>query len=613
MIRALLDAIETYVAVLDRQGRVVLVNKAVERATGVAPDDLRGRDAWNALCREDESDPVRVALRGLWSGETPVQFESHVGAERGGRLVTWTGAVLPSDGDVGGHALCSGIDVTELRETKATLQERTYELNERIKELHCLYEISSLVQDLDAELGQILQGIVDLIPPAWQYPDAACARITLDGLSVQTRDFAETTWKQSREIMVGGKPVGALEVCYRSAKPQRDEGPFLKEERSLINVIAERIEEVVERKAAAAALKDSEELHRMTLSNISDAVFITDDRGAFTYVCSNVHVLFGYSQEEVSAFGRISALLGQDVFDPGELAKAGEIPNIERMVTDKGGVQHDLLVNVKRVSIQGGSVLYTCRDVTALKRAEEQLRRQQTELAHVSRLSTMGEMASGLAHELNQPLSAIVNYSKGCARRLASKVGNTDELAGVMHQVAAEAERAGEIVRRLRSFVQKKESRRAEVDVNEMVREALALVSAEARHNSVAIRFEPAESLPLVSADVVQVQQVIVNLTRNALDAMADVDPAARRLIVRTSASGSGAIEIVVCDSGHGVPAALADRIFDPFFSTKPEGMGVGLSISKSIIEAHGGQLRSEPNPDGGMTFRFELPARTNS
>jgi PAS domain S-box-containing protein len=249
-------------------------------------------------------------------------------------------------------------------------------------------------------------------------------------------------------------------------------------------------------------------------------------------------------------------------------------------------------------------------DLTDRKRAEEAARQHQAELAHVARLGTMGGMAAGLAHELNQPLAAIVSYARGCIRRIRGGA-EPPELIEALEHIATQAVRAGEVIRRIRNFARKEEPKREPVDVNELVREAVRFSESEARKQEVAIRLSLTARLPLVEADSVQVEQVLINLLRNAFDATRDSDSDRAEVLVETALDGRDGVVVRVRDWGKGILPAIADRVFDPFFTTKPTGLGMGLSISRSLIEAHGGRLWATPNPDRGTTFHFTLPLAT--
>jgi C4-dicarboxylate-specific signal transduction histidine kinase len=243
------------------------------------------------------------------------------------------------------------------------------------------------------------------------------------------------------------------------------------------------------------------------------------------------------------------------------------------------------------------------------ERAEEFARARHEELAHLSRLNTLGEMASSLAHELNQPLTAIVAYTRSCLRRMSDdrwedeEVRNEIELE--MQKAADQAKRGAEIIQRLRRLVSKRDPERVAFRMNESIREVTELVAAELRANRVELYLELDESLPTVSADRVQIEQVLLNLLRNGIEAMAN---AGGKLRVRSARDVQNNIEVKVIDSGTGADAKTLGHVFDPFFSTKGAGLGLGLSISRSIIESHHGKFSVAPNLDRGLTFRFTLP-----
>lgn len=246
------------------------------------------------------------------------------------------------------------------------------------------------------------------------------------------------------------------------------------------------------------------------------------------------------------------------------------------------------------------------RDITVRKEAEADAREQRERLAHVDRLSTMGEMASGIAHEINQPLTAIATYARATRRMLEKGLGSVEELGATLEQIGKQAERAGEVIRRLRAFMRKRESINEQVDLNEQLRVVIRLAEVDARHHDCRIDAELAADLPAVHADAVQIQQVALNLIRNAIDAT-EALPASRRVIhVRTRLPAPDRVEVQVEDQGPGV--VDPDRLFTPFFTTKHEGMGLGLSISSSIVTAHGGRLWHEPGGEGGARFCFNLP-----
>ena len=248
------------------------------------------------------------------------------------------------------------------------------------------------------------------------------------------------------------------------------------------------------------------------------------------------------------------------------------------------------------------------RDITAVRRAEQQSRQHQAELVHVSRLSTMGEVATGMAHELNQPLSAIVNYANGCTRRMQSGAGQTQELLGALAQITSQAQRASEIIRRLRALVGKQPPIRADADLNALVQEVCSFLEFETAKLGVQIELDLAPGPIPVHVDLVQIEQVLLNLMSNALDALEETPEAARRLLIRTQGNLDGEVRVSVEDSGPGIDGERLARLFDPFFTTKEVGMGMGLTISQTILENHGGRIWAESEPGRGTVFHVALP-----
>jgi C4-dicarboxylate-specific signal transduction histidine kinase len=245
----------------------------------------------------------------------------------------------------------------------------------------------------------------------------------------------------------------------------------------------------------------------------------------------------------------------------------------------------------------------------AQKQRVEEARRHQEELLHAARLSTLGEMAWGIVHELNQPLAAIGNYSNACLGLLQSEVPDVPRITRNLQQVVSQSERAGAIIRKMRALVQKKELQLAPVNLNEAIRSILLLVRSEMADQAVQLKLQLTEPLPPVLADAVQMEQVVLNLTRNALEALDGVEEPSRLLTIRTKVIEGDRVQMEVCDTGVGLPAGEPHRIFEPFFTTKANGLGLGLSISRSIVHMHQGSLAATRNPERGSTFSVTLPA----
>jgi two-component system sensor kinase FixL len=372
-----------------------------------------------------------------------------------------------------------------------------------------------------------------------------------------------------------------------------------------------------EQKQLEEALRTREGHFRSILDTIPDAMIVIDGRGIMQFFGTAAERQFGYTVQE--AIGQNVSILmpyPDRARHDGYLERyraTGErhIIGIGRIVTGKrkDGTTFPMHLSIGEMQ-SGGETYFTgfVRDLTEYQQTQTRLQELQSELVHVSRLSAMGEMASALAHELNQPLSAISNYMKG-SRRLLS--GTTDPNAAkievALDRAAEQAIRAGQIIRRLRDFVSRGESEKRVERVSKLIEEAGALGLTGAREQGVSLHFNLDPDCDTVLVDRVQIQQVLVNLFRNALEAMAG--SARRELVTTNTKVGEDMIEIAVSDTGHGIDDENRSGLFQTFFTTKETGMGVGLSISRTIVEAHGGRMWAENNPSGGATFRFTLPA----
>jgi C4-dicarboxylate-specific signal transduction histidine kinase len=245
------------------------------------------------------------------------------------------------------------------------------------------------------------------------------------------------------------------------------------------------------------------------------------------------------------------------------------------------------------------------------QRAEEALQTARSELAHVSRVMTLGELTASIAHEVNQPLAAVVTNAQACLRWLALETPRPDEARAAVERIVRDSNRASEVIQRIRALAKKAEPQMVALDINDVIREAISLEQREMLSQRVSLRTELASALPPVLGDRVQLQQVVINLVMNALEAMAPVTDRPRDMLIRSQQDDANEVLVAVRDSGMGIDSENADRLFNAFFTTKPTGMGMGLSISRSIIVAHGGRLWVSPNADHGATFQFTLPSNS--
>jgi two-component system sensor kinase FixL len=408
-------------------------------------------------------------------------------------------------------------------------------------------------------------------------------------------------------------------VVQRFERKRRAAERELDELRRVERAIAERTarqheEELVETRRAVERLADA----------TPHILYVFDARErTITYVNRQMTRILGYAVEKALGDGLpflLSAIHPEDLAHTIEGAQ-------ERLahVPEHGVVEAELRVrhadgtwrwihsrNIVFTRTDDGTphqILGTAQDISERRQADERMRAHEAQLAHVLRVSSLGEMATGLAHELNQPLASIVGYAKGCARRLRTGKAAPESFLDVMEQIAGEALRAGEIIRRLRTLVRKEEPLRESVEPNELVRGVARLLEPEARRLGVRIELRLALELPKLEVDRIQIEQVVMNLARNGFDAMSETPESARVLTVHTSRAGDASVQISVSDRGKGLNGADLQRIFEPFFTTKASGLGMGLSISRSIAEAHAGRLSaSSNNDDCGATFTLVLP-----
>jgi two-component system sensor kinase FixL len=419
---------------------------------------------------------------------------------------------------------------------------------------------------------------------------------------------------------------GYFDISYRLSKATglaqwvRLRGSPVRDQDGMPRHLSGIVLDIDEEKQLEESLRTREGHLQSILETIPDAMIVIDRNGIMQYFSSAAKRQFGYSEQE--AIGQnVSTLMPNPDRSrhDGYLARylsTGErhIIGIGRIVTGqrKDGTTFPMHLSIGEM--QSGGVPYFTgfvRDLTEHQQTQARLQELQSVLVHVSRLSAMGEMASALAHELNQPLAAISNYMKGSRRLLAASPDpNRSKIENALDRAAEQAIRAGQIIRRLRDFVSRGESEKRIESLSKLIEEAGALGLAGAREQGVQLRFNLNPQHDLVLVDRVQIQQVLVNLFRNALEAMAQSSQ--RHLLASNTPVTDDMIEIAVSDTGSGFQDDVQQNLFQTFFTTKETGMGVGLSISRSIIEAHGGRMWAEGNASGGATFRFTLPAASS-
>ncbi|HYA27214.1 MAG TPA: PAS domain-containing sensor histidine kinase, partial [Acidobacteriota bacterium] len=364
-------------------------------------------------------------------------------------------------------------------------------------------------------------------------------------------------------------------------------------------------------------LKKERTFLRQVIDVDPNFIFAKDREGRFTLANRAVADAYGTTVENL--IGRTDA----DFNPNGEEVEFFHLKDLEvidslqesfipeETITDaQGNIRW--LQTVKRPIIESdGSakqVLGASTDITRRKETETELREQRAELAHVARISTMGELAASLAHELNQPLTAILSNAQAARRFMTSKPPDLKEVREILEDIVKDNNRAGEVIRRMRAMVKKEQLEFASLDLASLIRDVVALAHSDAVMQNIHIALDLDDKLPVAWGDKVQLQQVVLNLLLNAFDAMKDCPVNERMVKLRAECDGAGLIQAAVSDRGIGLNGDKRDKIFQPFYTTKGEGLGMGLSICRSIIEAHGGNLWAENNPDRGATFYFTVP-----
>lgn len=374
---------------------------------------------------------------------------------------------------------------------------------------------------------------------------------------------------------------------------------------------------IIDISAQKRAERESEH-QAQQLRLITDAIPVyiayVDIHGVYRFANKTYAAWVGKSQAEI--IGKKKT----DVLWPSVYAKfeeyirvvlAGRPVNFEITIKIPGGDRQDINANLIPDFAADGSILgyfIVNQDITESRRLEALDKIHMQEMARVARINTMGEMVAELAHELNQPLAAITIYSDAVRRMLNKRSGSVPEMQKALNEIRLQAERAGEVISRLREFVSKREIHNEKIQINDIIEEVINLIAAEARWHGVVVRLELGEAIVPVMVNRILIEQVILNLARNAIEAMETTEQHKRSITIRTSHGTHNEVVVAVEDTGPGLRDAEIEHIFEPFYTTKAQGMGMGLAISRSIIKAHHGRLWAISNEDGGMSFTFTLP-----
>jgi PAS domain S-box-containing protein len=458
---------------------------------------------------------------------------------------------------------------------------------------HANYWLSGAVKVVTA-LASVPTAIllVELVPKALALPSPEAMRL----------EIAER--KRAQEALNRANNELELRVQERTAE--------------LANANSDLVAQIAQRERADQELRQSEERFRLLVEQVEDyAILMLDTSGRITSWNTGAERIKGYRADEIIGQNFSCFYLQEDVEQnrPDMLLQAAATLGrfaVEGWRVRKDGSRYwaNVVVTAMRDSddkLIGFSKI--THDLTERKRAEEALETTRAELAHVARVTTMGELTASIAHEINQPLTAVVANANACSRLLSAKSPDLDEVREAVAEIAEAGTRAGAIITRIRALVKKGLPEKTTLDINDVVQEILPLTSGELAKHGVSVQTELFPGLPQVLGDRVQLQQVILNLMKNAIEAMTSITDRPRVLLLRTQTHESDRLSVAVQDSGDGLDPRNTARIFDTFFTTKSNGMGMGLSISRSIVETHGGRLWAEPNDGPGATFQFILPA----
>jgi PAS domain S-box-containing protein len=588
---------------IHRDAQLFYVNPAAQALTGYDRTALLSMDFWN-LVHPSMREVARAQSAARLRGEAvPVRNEVKITTRSGEtRWVEFAAAVIQHRGAAA--VVGTAFDVTERRHSQSAQRDRE-------RRFRALIEHSSDVVSVvgaDARLTYVGPSVTRVLGHA---PQDLEGRSILD---IVHDDDRAAIRQGMREAMA--KPGHPITVHYRlrhadgSWRWMEGVGTNLLHEPMIAGIIA-NVRDVTDRRRAEDLLRESQQRFALAVDGAKDGIWDWNVQTDEFYASPRMREIL----EIGNTRARTVDLFGERVHPEDlEHLRSGWRRHqrgtdthyeVEYRLRAADGTYRWLLARGATVRNLEGTpyrMVGSLTDITARKRAEEDARLRQAELAHVLRVSAMSDMAAGLAHELNQPLAAIVNYARGCSRRLA-ETGAAPDLLEALDRIATEALRAGEVVRGLKRVIRKEPPRDSQIDLNEVARDAVALVRAEAAEREIALRLELEADLPRLNADRIQIEQVILNLLRNAADA---ISQRPGRVCLRTELSNGRAV-VSISDTGDGIPIELRERVFAPFFTTKTSGLGMGLSISRTIIEAHGGRLWADANADSGTTFSFTL------
>ena len=598
-LEALMDEIPTGVINVDIKGKITYVNKTILQGTGYLREELVGKNGFRlGLFPRETLKLLGRRMKEKLMGKSPSPLEVQFKRKDGKWMwVEISGKALWEHGVPVGIQIV-GQDITERKRIEHNLQER-------IRELNCFYGIASIGERPDITLDELYQEVANLLPVSWQYPEITCVRININGKKFGTGNCRDTEWKQTSDIKLYGAKVGRVEVSYLEERPELDEGPFLKEERRLLDAVAKQLGRITERKRMEEALQESETGYTQLAESITDVFFAFNEELRYTYWNKASEERTGISAED--ALGKHL----YDLFPKVEATRMAEevFLNVLRTKQPQSFVtQYQLrgkeffFENNAYPSRSGLSVFM--KDITERKRMEQELREMQEQLIRSEKLAAIGQLAGGVGHELRNPLGAIKNAvyyirRKVAKSELAQREPRVMEFLNIMDD---EVNSSNKIITDLLGFSRVGKPSVSPTRIEKVIEDALSYTTIP---ENIELTKRLDADLPEIEIDADQIHQVLVNIITNAVEAM----PEGGKLTIGAREKEKF-LEVEIADTGGGIPQEAVGKIFDPLFTTKAKGIGLGLAVCKAIIDRHQGNIEVESQVGKGTTFIIKLPLK---
>jgi PAS domain S-box-containing protein len=620
-LQALVETIPALVVCARADGSAEFANRAWHEYTGCSSPELTGW-GWHATIHPDDL-PKFIQE---WSVATAAgkPFETEARVRRTDGEYQWFAirkALAVSRDQVGEHSLRALIACDDIHERKQA-QERLQQSEQRWQTAFENSAIGIMMRDRADRFFAANRAFRNMLG----YTESELYQLCQ--LDVTYEEDRELNLELVGELWEGKRQHFQIEKRYRQKNGTlvwvRNNVALVPGMGGVAPFLFTIVEDITERKKEESERRYIEQRYRVMVETASDAVVCIDESSAILLANPATTKVFGYDPAEL--IGKPLTMLMPEylrkLHEDGfrRYAATGQRhinwQGAELTGLRKNGQEFPVEVSFGELTADGHRIFTGfVRDISERKQAEElraSLHATQLELAQVSRLTTMGELAASIAHEVNQPLTAVTNNANACLRLLARRNLDPEVLRRALEEIVADGTRASAVIARIRAFIKKTPAERKELDINDVIQEVLALARRELSENRVLLELRLTKTLPLVLVDRVQLQQVLLNLIMNGIEAMTPVTDRRRMLWVESQVGEAGDVLVAVRDSGTGV-GSESDRVFTPFFTTKANGMGMGLAISRSLIEGHGGRLWSSPNSPHGAIFSFTLPAAAGS